>query len=84
MKLIYCNNCDEIIKLTHSMRSCICLQSKGKYINHKDAFYRGDFAIPLYIDDDSFHRMTCNYSKNDTGVCYLRVVPKDDLSFERK
>jgi len=55
MKLIYCPECQDIVKLTREDRTCLCGKSHGRYLNDFDALYGGE-AVPLFIDNPSFLR----------------------------
>jgi hypothetical protein len=55
MKLILCKECGDVIRLiTEAERHCFCGKSSGRYEkNGLDAWYKGDFAIPLGIANSS-------------------------------
>ena len=54
MKLIYCPDCGDIIKLElYGTKWCKCNHSWGKYTHHINAIY-GGAAIPLGINNYSF------------------------------
>lgn len=54
MKLIFCKNCHDIVKLTKKLRKCECGKSWGQYLpNGLDARIDGE-AIPLGIANGSF------------------------------
>ncbi len=55
MKLLYCNGCLDIIKLTRRSRSCSCHKSKGRYIDDVNIVYEGN-CVPIGIGNSSFEK----------------------------
>lgn len=53
MKLIFCPACQDVIRLTKSIRTCECKLSGGRYLDSAYAEYWGG-AIPFNIDNSSF------------------------------
>jgi hypothetical protein len=59
VKLIFCNNCRDIVKLKHESRNCECGESGGRYIDDlyaevwgpciKIGFANGSFLNALYL-----------------------------------
>jgi hypothetical protein len=77
MKLLYCPECDDLIKLplsnmlgdeTH-YRCCFCGESWGRYIDVENAEYGGK-AIPFGIDNNSFILAYDNKLMTVTGFFY--------------
>ena len=60
MKLIYCKNCRDIVRLFDSERFCKCGKCSGAYIDGKNAWYKGgENVVPLGVDNNSFRRAIC-------------------------
>ncbi len=69
MKLLYCKNCHDIIKLRFMPRFCECERIGGVYINVLDIaiFGEKDLAVPLGITNPSFYNAIDNQPEEDTG-----------------
>lgn len=57
MKLIYCPNCKDIVKLTKIYRTCFCGQSSGKYLDMVSAEIHG-LAIPIAFVNTELESVT--------------------------
>lgn len=67
MKLIYCPECRDIVKLRwDGIRFCVCRESWGEYINYQDAQI-GGVAIPISIVDASLADAICGRPEIDPG-----------------
>lgn len=55
MKLILCNQCNDLLRLTYDIRNCKCGASSFVYIDHLNAIYSGP-CIPLGIDNESLSK----------------------------
>jgi hypothetical protein len=53
MKLIFCPECQDVVKLFHDQRFCRCRKSWGRYLTETKA-EAGGRAVPLGIANDSF------------------------------
>jgi hypothetical protein len=54
MKLLYCSECGDIIRLIHFYdRICKCGKISGKYLDNMNAEFKGP-AIPIGIDNNYF------------------------------
>ncbi len=51
MKLIFCPDCQDVFKLTKTVKSCECGRCSGKYINGLEAIYND--GIPLGFNNTS-------------------------------
>lgn len=54
MKLLFCQNCKDVINLHEHLKKCSCGKTEGKYLDKMNAEYSGEFAIPFAIDNYSF------------------------------
>lgn len=54
MKLIYCLDCDDIVRLTSEKKYCYCGRCYGYYTDKLNAIYHGKNVIPLGFDNLSF------------------------------
>lgn len=52
MKLIFCPNCQDVIKMAQTKRSCACGKSWGQYHGPLQATF-GGMTIPLGFDNHS-------------------------------
>lgn len=52
MKLIVCDKCSDVFKLSHEMRTCKCGHCKGRYVNDIEAETNGN-GFALAIDNES-------------------------------
>jgi len=55
MKLLFCNQCHDIVKMRFEERFCFCGKVKGRYLEdgHR-AEYSGEGAVPLGMDNHEF------------------------------
>lgn len=53
MKLLFCLDCYDIVKLIHTERTCSCGKSKGMYIDNLNANYSGNAKL-LGFNNTSF------------------------------
>ena len=56
MKLIFCPNCDDVIRLKKSIRTCTCVRSWGMYLEDGLHAKIGGDAIPLGFNNMDFVR----------------------------
>lgn len=55
MKLLFCKSCQDIIKLTYTVRACNCGKTQGIYLpDGLHARYTGKYAIPIGIANNQF------------------------------
>jgi hypothetical protein len=88
MKLIYCPECQDIVRLFFEDRSCRCGKSHGMY--RKDGLNAiiGGYAIPIGIDNHSWCKaLETNrlwYNSGDRGVTFEAfIIPKKCKTVER-
>ena len=77
MKLLYCNTCRDIVKLSRTTRTCQCGVTGGHYkTDGLNAVYYGP-AIPLGFANDSFSEALGNQPEFGKGTNYNAfVIPK--------
>ena len=77
MKLLYCNTCRDIVKLSRTTRTCQCGATGGHYKQDGlNAVYYGP-AIPLGFANGSFHEALDNQPEFGMGTNYNAfVIPK--------
>ncbi len=74
MKLIYCPNCEDIIKLKlEIITMCQCSESSGRYLDGINAEISG-LAIPLEISNDEFINALSMINKNNKQT-YKDYIP---------
>jgi len=83
MKLLYCKNCHDIIKLQYTPRFCRCERIGGVYVNILDIAVFGEkkLAVPLGIANPSFYKAIDNQPIEDLGnngeVFLSFIIPKE-------
>lgn len=83
MKLIFCTECHDIVKLTLETRSCKCGLCSGKYLNDVVAEYSGP-AVPLGIDNSSFAEALRTQPRWGMGRVFTGfVIPKVCNTFKK-
>ena len=84
MKLIYCTECLDIVKLYSEPRKCRCGQSSGHYIDDINAEYTGK-AIPIGFGNNSFDHAIKNQPNYDIlGIrFYAFVIPRVCATFRK-
>ena len=77
MKLLYCNTCRDIVKLSRTTRNCQCGATGGHYKQDGlNAIYYGP-AIPLGFANSSFRDARDNQPEFGMGTVYNAfVIPK--------
>jgi len=84
MKLLFCPKCSDVFKLQKEMRSCVCGESKGKYL--KDGIKATVLSgIPIGIDNGSFVRALGSRPKTGMGERFEAfVIPEVCLSINKE
>ena len=84
MKLLYCKTCGDIVRLTHTMRTCMCTDSSGYYINVIKVLVNGP-CLALGFDNREFYRATrADLDAAKRGVEFLAfIIPESATSVER-
>ena len=77
MKLVYCNTCRDIVKLSRTTRTCHCGATGGHYREDGlNAIYYGP-AIPLGFANSSFREARDSQPEFGAGYRYTSfVIPK--------
>ena len=68
MKLLYCQKCQDIIRLKNQERTCECGLTKGKYIDNLNAEFSGAFAVPIGFDNNSLLQALIIYGDTDLKI----------------
>lgn len=66
MKLIFCTECHDIVKLHSDPTACMCGKSGGRYVDDLNAEIYGK-AVPLGIANGSFVRALENRPESGLG-----------------
>lgn len=75
MKLLFCKNCQDVIRLVQEeVRTCRCGKVSGKYINDLDAIYSGKEAVPLGFSNHSFANAIRNQPEKNWGKEFTAFV----------
>ena|SRR5215469_13653903 len=85
MKLILCTQCMTVTSLVAQVRSCLCGQSQGCYLDRRNAIYAGP-CIPLGLDNTALARAL--EASQDPNAAPLRVfegfvIPSSSRYFRR-
>jgi hypothetical protein len=67
MKLIYCNECHDVVSLRFENRTCSCGESSGYYKDRINAVIKGP-CIPLGFEGRSFRQAREKRHKEDAGM----------------
>lgn len=85
MKLIFCNECKDVLSLRNEEKQCYCGKSKGKYIDDETVEYSGPCRV-LSIVNRSF-AAALNYKQpngNTKGIVFKSfVVPYSNGNVKR-
>lgn len=85
MKLLLCLECNDIFSLDLKMKKCSCGKTKGKYIDHLNAIYEGDGAIPIGISNASLREAILNQPDEGMGEEFTAfTIPKKCPTFIKK
>lgn len=77
MKLIYCKECGDIVRLFHLPLTCECGASGGVYVNDINAEIWGE-VVPLGIDNLSFIEALKGRPKEGEGSLFTAfVIPEE-------
>jgi hypothetical protein len=75
MKLLYCPNCEDVVRLTNKVRTCECGRVCGLYIDRVNAIYNR--GIPLGIDWTTFLDVLDNQPEEGMGKVFEAfVIPR--------
>ena len=86
MKLIYCSKCGDVVRLIKDkMRKCKCKACSGQYVNNLDAWYEGEWCIPLGFNNFSLIHALRNQPQDGMGTRFEAfVIPKECPTFDIK
>lgn len=85
MKLLFCLSCQDVIKLIRgSHRSCLCGETRGRYVDDVNAVYYGEHAIPLGFANGSFARAIRSRPEQGAGERFdAFVIPLECDTFRK-
>ena len=84
MKLLFCPNCEDIIKLEKKVKTCRCFAISGRYLDNRLAVYTGD-AIPLGIDNNALLHAITGWKKTGLGLHFdAFTISKECSTFVKK
>lgn len=72
MKLLFCLDCYDIVKLLHTERCCSCGNSKGMYIDKLNATYSGNAQL-LGFNNTSFANAIREQKYRNSNETFKRV-----------
>ena len=85
MKLIFCNECHDIINMRYEERACICGKSKGHYVDEINLEYSGPCRV-LGFSNKSFTSALAyrQHNGNSKGIVFKSfVIPPHAESIKR-
>lgn len=78
MKLLYCRQCGDVLRLYGIRRTCRCGSSWGYYLEDDLNAAFGGLAIPLGFTNESFNDALRNRSQDGNGSRFVAfVIPRD-------
>jgi len=85
MKLLICLKCNDIFNLKRFLTQCRCGETSGYYIDHKEAMYDGDNAVPIGFDNNSLVMGIKKWLENkDEGVEFTAfIMPQEHENLKR-
>ena len=84
MKLLYCKDCSDLIELNRAERTCICGNTKGRYIDSTNATYSGN-CIPMGINNLSLVLAILSYEETPGNFpIETFTIPEDCKTMKRK
>ena len=85
MKLLFCRSCGDVFSICmEKTKSCSCGKTKGIYLNHIEASYSGEFAVPLGFANESFVHALNSQPKYSPGKMFdAFVIEKECETFTK-
>src|SRR6266480_1786511 len=71
MKLIYCQDCHDLFKLSLTMRTCECGHVYGRYVNNQDAEVSED-AVSIVIGNTADRTSYCQPGHGLIELAWVR------------
>lgn len=77
MKLLFCQDCEDLFRITKEERACKCGKTSGYYLEDGlYAEYCGEYAVPLFIADGSFVQAIFDRPHSGKGSIFIAgVIP---------
>jgi hypothetical protein len=78
MKLLFCQKCEDLFRLTSKERYCSCGETHGKYLaDGLHAQFSGRYAVPLFIVNGSFSQALIERPHSGKGSTFIAgVIPE--------
>ncbi len=67
MKLLMCDECDDVFNLDFHEKSCKCGKTKGKYLDNQNAICSGDTAMLMGFSNPSLRSAIKNKKSGAVG-----------------
>ena len=72
MKLILCPKCDDVFKLSRTLKSCDCGYAKGRYLGDDLCAEINEGAVPIGMDNTTLAKGVIAYCRgNKTMDCHV-------------
>jgi len=83
MRLLYCKECQDLIKLKPAISVCSCGETTGSITSDNFAEFDGP-AIPVAIDNKTFYKAIGERKNSGKGINFLAfVVSKKTNTFKQ-
>jgi hypothetical protein len=77
VKLIFCPNCSDVVRLIEVKRYCFCARAYGQYLQDGLNAEIGGIAVPLGFANPSFKHALENQPEEGAGFVFEAfVIPK--------
>lgn len=86
MKLLFCKNCDDVIRIFQKRKKkCKCGKIGGKYLDKNNAVYFGEDAVPVGFANSTFYKAIDNQPEQDGSGEYFTafVISKICSTFKQ-
>lgn len=85
MKLVMCLACGDVFNLDVNLKECKCGRTEGRYLGKINAYYKGDTAIPLELDNADLAKAINDNSIEKSDVPFKSfVVSRDSPTFIKR
>lgn len=85
MKLLLCKNCGDVFSIsTQKEKTCSCGKTTGMYTDNLNAWYTGDFAVPIGFANTDFNFALRVQPQSGIGQTFTAfIIPKVCETFKK-
>ena len=86
MKLILCRKCQDVFKVVlHEERTCICGSCSAMHTDRLNAWYKGEYAVPIGFNNKTLLNAVINQPNTGWGEDFIAfTISKDCSTFQNK